>query len=112
MRRSLVIYFILIVLIFINYGKVLGDTIRNPNRIRFYEASKIRCSGRIISPGKSQQEVMDYCGEPIRTDRIHGEPYDAWVYRFGNSVYYLGFIDQELKRIRRTKCWQDNPDCR
>ena len=88
-----------------------ADRVWNPNRIRFYEASTIRCSGRIISPGKSQDEVMDHCGEPARTARVHGGPYDVWIYQFGNYVYYLGFIDERLERIKRARCWKDNPDC-
>jgi hypothetical protein len=32
------------------------------------QADKLRCEGKIIEPGMSQDEVLKYCGQPDATD--------------------------------------------
>lgn len=111
MEKRIVFYIILTVSICIAIEDSVADTIWNPNRIRFYDTSTLRCSGRIISQGISQNEVIDLCGEPLRSARVYGTPYDVLIYQFGDYVYYMGIIDGQLKRMKRARCWKDNPDC-
>ena len=104
---------IIIVLLLLIGSIAYSQPLTDHNRVRFYEENKnVRCSGRIVSPGMFQHEVLDRCGEPLRETYVEGEPFDAvWIYRVSRRVYYLGFIHERLERIRSTRCWKDNPDC-
>jgi len=84
----------------------------DPERLNFYDESQdVRCSGSLVEVQVGEQTVLDKCGEPIRRAAIRGRGVQAWIYWFGQYVYYLVMVDGQLERIVSTKCWTDNPDC-
>jgi len=87
--------------------------------------SDLRCSGRIISVGNTQDYVLDKCGEPTsideRTERLargyrHRYPesheelnyvireiqIEVWTYNLGSTQFirYLTFRNRKLTTIR------------
>jgi hypothetical protein len=77
------------------------------------DLSNCRCHGGVVSTGDLARDVLAKCGDPLRTTRLLDEPYQVWVYHFGqaNHVLYFAFIHQRLQRIYSIRCRSDNPDC-
>jgi hypothetical protein len=100
------------VLLFLFACPAFSQPLTDQDRVRFYDDnSNVRCSGSLVSIGTFQPDVLEKCGEPIRKTYAQGEPFKVWIYRVDNLVYYLGFINGRLERIKSTRCWKDNPDC-
>ena len=77
------------------------------------EHSSIRCTDGNVAVGKSRQEVLDKCGEPVAVTPERSDGYEVWIYQVGASkfMYYLGFLDGQLDRIVSRPCVNNDPNC-
>lgn len=77
------------------------------------DLSNYRCPDGIISKGDQPRDVLDKCGEPLRTGTLPNREHDIWVYRFGdaNFIYYIGFLNDRIQRIYAVNCIKDDPNC-
>jgi hypothetical protein len=78
------------------------------------DLSNLRCSGGIVSTNDLSRVILQKCGEPmLRESKIADQPYEIWLYRFGQSkyIYYFGFFNDRLQRIYQVNCMQGDPNC-